>query len=113
MRLLGVGLLLTAGVAVLLWLGWDWKVAIAGAAFGLLATLIHVAAVAALRRAWNAPLKELAKGWAIGVALRLGGAAVWMAAVLLRGDLFPPLPTAIGFLAVLIPLLFMEMWFLK
>ena len=73
MKLLGLGLLLTAGVAVLLWLRWDWEAAIAGAAFGLLATLIHVAAVAALRRAWNAPLKELAKGWAIGVALRLGG----------------------------------------
>ena len=113
MRLLGLGLSLSVGVALLLWLGWDQKAAMAGGAFGLLATAIHLAAVAALRRAWNAPFRELAKGWGIGMALRLGGVAVWMAAVLLRADLFPPLPTAIGFLGVLMPLLFTEMRFLK
>jgi hypothetical protein len=85
----------------------------AGGFFGLLATVIHTAAVMALKRVWNAPFRELARGWGIGMGLRMGGAVVWMGAVLVREDLFPPLPTAIGFLGVLIPLLFTEMRFLK
>ena len=113
MKLVGFGLLLTVFLAALIGLGWGAQAAIAGGAFGLLATAIHVVSVAALKRACDAPFKELAKGWGVGMALRLGGAAVWMAAVLLRGDLFPPLPTAIGFLGVLIPLLFTEIRFLK
>jgi hypothetical protein len=112
-KLVGFGLLLTIFVTALIWLGWGVQAAIAGGAFGLLATAIHMVSVAALKRAWHAPFKELAKGWGIGMALRLGGAVVWMLAVLLRGDLFPPLPTAMGFLGVLIPLLFSEIRFLK
>ncbi len=113
MKLVDFGLLLTIFVTALIWLGWGVQAAIAGGAFGLLATAIHMVSVAALKRAWHAPFKELAKGWGIGMALRLGGAVVWMLAVLLRGDLFPPLPTAMGFLGVLIPLLFSEIRFLK
>jgi hypothetical protein len=112
-KLVGFGSLLAVFVTALIWLGWGVQAAIAGGAFGLLATAIHVISVVALKRVWNAPFKELAKGWGIGMALRLGGAVVWMLAVLLRGDLFPPLPTAIGFLGVLIPLLFSEILFLK
>jgi hypothetical protein len=72
-----------------------------------------VVSVAVLKRAWQAPFKELAKAWSVGMGLRLGGAVLWMLAVLLRGDVFPALPTAIGFLGVLIPLLFTEIRFLK
>ena len=107
------GLLLTAVMAVILWAIWSWAAALAGSAFGILATVIHLGAFFTMRRAWNAPFKKLAMAWAIGMGLRLGGAVVWMVAVLLRGDLFPPLPTAIGFLGVLVPLLFTEMWSLR
>ncbi|UCG88860.1 MAG: hypothetical protein JSW71_10115 [Gemmatimonadota bacterium] len=113
MKLAGLGILLTALVGLLLWVGWDGHVALAGGAFGLLATLIHVAAVAALKRVWDAPFRQLVRGWGIGMGLRLGGAAVWMVVVLLWGELFPPIPTAIGYLGVLIPLLFTEIRFLK
>jgi hypothetical protein len=109
----GLGVLLTLIVALLLWVGWDGRTALAGGAFGLLATVIHVGAVAALKEVWDAPFRELARGWGIGMVLRLAGAVVWMAAVLLRGESFPPLPTAIGYLGVLIPLLFTEIRFLK
>jgi hypothetical protein len=109
----GFGLLLTGAVTALLWAIWGGPAALAGGSFGLLATVIHVAAVSALRRVWNGPFGELAKGWGVGMGLRLGGAVVWMVAVLLREDLFPALPTAIGFLGVSIPLLFTEMRFLR
>ncbi|UCD23968.1 MAG: hypothetical protein JSW51_13205 [Gemmatimonadota bacterium] len=113
MKLVAFGLLLTAVVTAVIWLIWGLPAALAGGLFGLLATVIHAVSVAVLKRAWRAPFKELVKGWGIGMALRLGGAVVWMVAVLLRGDLFPALPTAIGFLGVLIPLLFTEIRFLK
>ena len=113
MKVVGFGLLLTAVVTVAIWLGWGAPAALAAGSFGLLATAIHVVSVAVLKRAWHAPFKELAKSWGLGMGLRLGGAVVWMLAVLLRGDLFPALPTAIGFLGVLIPLLFTEIRFLK
>lgn len=103
---------MTLVVGILLWIGWGGSAALAGAAFGMLATVIHVGAVAALKRVWDAPFRELARGWGIGMALRLGGAVVWMVVVLLWGELFPPLPTAIGYLGVLIPLLFTEIRFL-
>ncbi len=113
MKLVGLGILLTFLVTLLLWVGWDSHAALAGGAFGMLATVIHVGAVAALRRVWNAPFRQLARGWGIGMGLRLGGAVIWMAVVLLWGEWFPPLPTAIGYLGVLIPLLFTEIRFLK
>ena len=37
----------------------------------------------------------------------------WLAAVLWNRELFPPLPSAVGYLGVLIPLLFTEIRFLK
>jgi hypothetical protein len=42
------------------------------------------------------------------MGLRLGGVVLLMVAVVVRRDLFDPLPTALGFLGVLIPLLFFE-----
>ena len=44
------------------------------------------------------------------MALRLGGMALVMSAVVGWPDRFPVGPTAIGFVAVLIPLLVGEMW---
>jgi hypothetical protein len=113
MRVAGLGVILTGALSALVWVVWGSQAALAGALFGLLAATIHEVAVAALRRVWNAPFRNLVRGWAVGMGLRMGGAGVWMVAVLVREDFFPPLPTAICFLGVLIPLLFTEMHFLK
>lgn len=113
MKVAGLGVILTGALSALVWAIWGGQAALAGALFGLLAATIHVMAVAALRRVWKAPFRNLVRGWAVGMGLRLGGAVVWMVAVLVREDFFPPLPTAICFLGVLIPLLFTEMHFLK
>lgn len=113
MKLVRLGVVLTSGVGLMIWLLWDGPAAAAGAAFGALATVIQVIAVAALRPVINAPLRSLAWRWMAGTGLRLGGAAVWAGAVVADRSLFPPLPTAVGYLGVLVPLVFLEMRFLK
>lgn len=81
--------------------------------FGLLATAIQVAAVAWLKPALGAPFPELLKRWGVGMGLRLGGVAAFAALVVVDGERFPPLPSALGLVGVLIPLLFMEIRLLK
>jgi hypothetical protein len=108
-----LGAALTAAVAGLVWLGWGPAAAGAAATFGAVATAIHLAAVAALKPAMRGPFAQLARRWALGLGLRLGGALVLGAAAVWRPDLFPPLPVAIGYLGVLVPLLFTEIRFLR
>ena len=113
MSQLRVGLLLTIVVGALIWVIWDRAAAAAGMLFALLAVGIQIAAVRVLRPAMQAPLKKLAVPWLVGTALRLGGAAMWAIAVLVDRTTFPPLATAVGYLGVVVPLLFMETRFLK
>jgi hypothetical protein len=42
------------------------------------------------------------------MGLRLGGVAVLAAAIVMNRSVFPPLPSALGFVGVLVPLLFLE-----
>ncbi len=44
----------------------------------------------------------------LGFFLRLGGVALFAVGAGLRPDLFAPLPAALGFLGVLVPLLVLE-----
>lgn len=80
----------------------------AGAA-GLLAGAIHLVAVGVLRPSLVPPFEGMMGRWMVGLGLRFGGIAVVAVALLALPDLFPALPTALGFLGVLIPLLFAEM----
>lgn len=107
------GLFLTALVGGVVWVAWGSAAAAGGVAFGLLAVVIQVVAVAALRPAIDAPLKKLAVRWLVGTGMRLAGAALWAVAVVADRSTFPPLPTAVGYLGVLVPLLFMETRFLR
>ncbi len=113
MKRLALGLSLTALAAVLLGATSGRRVAVAGLGFGLLATGIHLAAVRLLRPALRGSLKQLAVRESLGMALRLAGVGVWLAAVLVDRETFPALPTAGAYLGVLIPLLFMEIRFLR
>ncbi len=108
MRFVGWGLGLTA-----LWVGVGWVVwgggALLGAGiFGLLATVIQLLAVAWLRPVLGAPFAMLLKRWGVGMGLRFGGLVAFAALVALDRERFPPLPSALGYVGVLIPLLFME-----
>jgi hypothetical protein len=112
-RLVGWGLALTAGLAGVGWGVWGRHAVMAILAFGLLATAIQLVAVLVLRPGLAAPFRVLVMRWSLGVGLRLGGIVVFVVAVVVRRETFPPLPSALGYLGVVVPLLFMETRFLK
>lgn len=107
------GLVLTAAVSGALAVVWGRQVLAGAVAFGLLATGIQVVSTALVRPVVTGEFKILVRRWGIGMGLRIGGVVAFAVAAGLRGDLFPPLPTALGYLGVLIPLLFMEIRLLK
>ena len=103
------GLALTAIATVLSALIWGREAVLPAASFGLLATLIHVAAVALLKPKLHGSFNQLLARWAMGLGLRLLGVVVFAVVVLLEREAFAPLPAAIGYAGVLLPLLFSEM----
>jgi hypothetical protein len=108
----GIGL--TAVVTAVLVLAWGREALLPGISFGLLATVIQVVSAALVGPvAKYGEFKLLIRRWAIGMGLRVAGIAAFGVAVWVRRDLFPPLPTAFGYLGVVVPLLFMETRFLK
>jgi len=105
---LWLGLALTGAVTGTLFLVWGRDAMVPALVFGLLGTAIQLTASALVRPVLDAPVRDLLRRWAYGMALRLGGVILFAVVVALWRDVFPPLPTAIGFLGVLVPLLFME-----
>jgi hypothetical protein len=99
----GAGLVLAAGL-----IG-GWAAALGGAA----ALVAQLAAVAVLRPAMGAPQAEFTARWLGGIGIRALGLGALLAVVATHRALLPPLPTALGFLGVLLPLLFTETRFLK
>ena len=108
MSTLRLGLALTAGVTVIMWLFWGTEALVPGVTFGLVSTGIQLGAHRMLRAVGNAPFSLVVQRWLAGMALRLGGIALVFTAIGLQRDVFPPLPTAFGYLGVVIPLLFTE-----
>jgi hypothetical protein len=107
-KVAALGLALTAVVSGIVGALWGSGALIGSIAFGLLATAIQVAAHALVRPAVAGPFKDLLRRWGYGMALRVGGIGLFGVAVWIRRDVFLPLPSAIGFLGVLVPLLFTE-----
>jgi len=105
-----LGLALTAAVGTASWWLGGTHAAVAGVTAGVLAVAIETVAVRVLGPALVPPFERLAKRWAFGLGLRLGGVGLVGVAVVRWPAQFPPLPTALGFVAVLIPLLFGEMY---
>jgi len=108
MKGLGLGIALTALVTGLLYISWGQEALLPALVFGLVATAIQVASVALVRPAFAGETTRLLKRWGWGMLLRLFGVALVAILVTLDQTHFPPLPTALGFLGVLVPLLFME-----
>ena len=109
----GIGLALTAVVSGIVWVFWGQEEVIPAATFGMLATLIHVAAVALLKSGLKKPFSILMWRWVAGMGLRLLGVVLFALAVFGQGDRFPAIPTAIGYAGVLLPLMFAEMRFIR
>jgi hypothetical protein len=103
------GAALTIVVTGILVVGYGRPALIPAIVFGSLATLIQVLADRFVARRLSASVGEFGRGYAAGMGLRLLGIVVMTVAILAAPALFPPLPTAFGFLGVLVPLLFMEM----
>jgi len=108
MKHLAAGLTLTAVVTALLVWGFGEAALIPGLVFGALATAIQMAAGVFLRRAAGKPFEQLLKAWGMGMGLRVLGMFLFLAAVLADRTVFPPVPTALAFVGVLIPLMFSD-----
>lgn len=108
MKGLGLGIALTALVTGLLYIGWGPEAVLPALVFGLLATGIQVASVALVRPAFAGDTTRLLKRWGWGMLLRMLGVALVAILATVDQTHFPPLPTALGFLGVLVPLLFLE-----
>jgi len=80
---------------------------------GLMALLAQLAAVGLLRPAMRRPTPEFMARWIGGMAVRASALAALLVAVVVRRPELPPLATSLGFLGVLLPLLFLETKFLK
>lgn len=103
-----LGVLLGAVVSGVAYRIWGTQAAIAAGTFAAFAVVIQLAALALMRPVKDAPTTRFLKRWGAGMGLRfLGIVAIALAAGLDRNH-FPPIPTAAGFLGVLLPLLFFE-----
>jgi hypothetical protein len=102
-------LFLVVGAGMLAhWLGGP-AVTVPALACGTAAAAAQLAAARLARRAFDARFTQFIGAWALGVGLRFSGVVLLAAATLAAPAHFPPLPSALAFLGVLIPLLFLEL----
>lgn len=107
------GLGLTGLVTAVLWLVWGPAAWVSGVTFGLVATVIQVLSARLVQPVAHGPFPLLIRRWSIGMGLRVLGIAAFGIASWTAPELFPPLPTAFAYLGVIVPLLFLEIRFLR
>lgn len=95
-------------VTGILWLIWGDQALVPGLTFGLFATATQLAAAIFMAPAWEGNFDVFVRRWLVGMVLRLVGVVLVFVAIAVQPELFPPLPTALGYLGVVIPLLFTE-----
>lgn len=108
MKLAGVGLGLTMLIGAAAWWAWGRGAVFAAVWFGVLATALQLVSVAWLRPALGGPFRTLVQRWGMGMGLRLLGVVLFAALVAVNRQVFPPLPSAMGYVGVVVPLLFLE-----
>ena len=87
---------------------------VAGAVFGgAVALAAQVGAVVLLRPAMKASTPVFMARWVGGMAIRAAALGITIAIAALNREALPLLATSLGFLGVLLPLLFLETRFLK
>jgi hypothetical protein len=80
---------------------------------GAAALAAQVGAVALLRPAMQAPQPVFMARWLGGMGVRALALGALLAVAATHRDALPPLPASLGFLGVLLPLLFLETRFLR
>lgn len=104
----GLGLTLLAGTAAFL-MYLSPTVAATAVIFGLLATKLQfLAGRYAAKVPKDAAFADFVKGWGMGMGLRLLGVVVLAVVCTAWPAQFPAIGAAIGYLGVLVPLLFLE-----
>jgi hypothetical protein len=103
-----MGAVLTAALSGISAMAWGRNAALTALLFGAVATGIQVHASRLMVNNAEKTLQQFMGRWLVGTALRFGGAILIMVVALLNPTLFPPLAAGLGFLGVLIPLLFLE-----
>lgn len=82
---------------------------VAGAVAGALVALaMQGTAELVMRRLGRVPTIDRLGLYAVGVVLRFLGVLLVALLVVLDRERFPPMPTALGYLGVILPLLYME-----
>ena len=107
-RIVLLGLVRLGGMVLLSGRLWGSQAAIAAAVFGGVAIAIQAGAFALMRPARHGKVEKFLKAWGAGMGLRLLGVVAIAVAAGLDPAHFPPLAAALGFLGVLLPLLFYE-----
>lgn len=108
MMVAAAGAALTIAVTGILVVAYGRPALVPALVFGSLATLIQVLADRLVARRLAASVGAFGRGYVAGMGLRFLGIVLMTVAIVAAPALFPPLPTAFGFLGVLVPLLFME-----
>lgn len=103
-----LGVMLTAAAGALAFAVWGQAALLPSVTFGLVATTIQLASTRMALAARHAGFGVFAQRWALGMLLRLGGVALIPVAVLAARAQFRPEPAALGYLVVLLPLLYWE-----
>lgn len=101
----GLGAVLVAAAALLGGAG--------AAAGGGIALVAQLAAVALLRPAMRAPQPLFLARWLAGMGVRVLALGLVLAVAATHRDTVRPAPAGLGFLGVLLPLLFLETRFLR
>ncbi len=109
MRALWLGRGLTVVVALVAWGIWGGAAGYTAACFGLLAaTIQYFSGKIAAQVPKDAAFSAFVKGWAGGMGLRVFGVVVLAVVCTVWPARFPAIGAAMGYLGVLIPLLFLE-----
>jgi hypothetical protein len=103
-----VGMLLTAAAGVLAFALWGPRAILPSVTFGLVAMTIQIVSTRMVLVARGARFELFAQRWALGMLLRLAGVALIPVAALAARAQFEPVPAAVGYLIVLLPLLYWE-----
>ena len=101
------GLYLSLAAALVGTLLAGWRGAVAAGTFGLVATAIQVLAGRKVTQQ-GASFREFARSWVGGMGLRMLGVVLVGVVIWLDSARFPALPAAMGYIGVLVPLLFYE-----
>lgn len=109
MRVVLIGLVLTGLVTAALVARLGRPAVVPGLVMGTAATVIELAAARRLKRGLAGSAGDAFQAFGAGLLYRLIGVGLFVGLVIWDRATFPPLPTALGYVGVLIPLLFLEM----